>query len=165
MLYSNHAPGTNSLKGKKTRRKVLLSLKYFKICDKFMKLFILNHFSMIKITANCTVLYQKRIYRDFTIFVDGSSCTYFSIFWSYSLFSFLSSPMYFVSSHYALETPFNIKRKQRNEKQTQKRKSHELPYTELVKSGSFRTFSFENILFFYVLWSYFVWTWRQCNAF
>ena len=67
---------------------------------------------------------------------------------SYSLSSFLSSPMYFVSSHYALEPPFNIMRKQRNEKQTQKRKSHELPYTELVKFGSFRTFSFENILFF-----------------
>ena len=111
---------------KNKKEKVLLSLKYFKICDKFMKLFILNHFSMIKITANCTVLYQKRIYRDFTIFVDGSSCTtYFSIFGLILSLLYLQC-MYFVSSHYALEPPFNIKRKQRNEKQTQKRKSHEL---------------------------------------
>ena len=62
----------------------------------------------------------------------------FLYFWSYSLSSFLSLPMYFVSSHYALETPFNIKRKQRNEKQTQKRK---IAWTAVYRTGKIREFS------------------------
>ena len=60
-----------------------------------------------------------------------------SLFWSH--YPFFSFSFYSSAFHPALGVPVSIKRKKRSENGTKKeRELHELPYTEIVKSGTVR---------------------------